>query len=118
MTARPTIVPIEPMPPFEALWREFPQIENSTMVFRTEWADQTGGAVSRTFRLLDGSYVTIVSTEEGNVLKPADPNDAEIFEAAWKNLGQRALRGAPHRPTGIMRTSHEYGELVVEMLSF
>lgn len=115
MNASPTIVPTEPKSPFEALSREFPQIENSTLVFRAS----SGQFVSRTFRLLDGSYVTINSTKEGNVLKPAAPNYAEILEAVWKELGQRALEGEPHHPTGIMRTSREYSELVeTEMLAF
>src|SRR5215469_14751331 len=91
MNARPTIVPTEPKSRFEALWHEFPQIENSTLVFHAS----SGPFVSRTFRLLDGSYVTITSTEKGNVLKPAAPNDVEIFEAVWKELGQRALEGEP-----------------------
>jgi hypothetical protein len=108
MKTRPVIVPTGKKSPFEALWCEFPQIENSTLVFRSD----IGGSVVRTFRLVDGSYVVITSTKEGNVLQPVDPEEAEIFEAAWKELGQCALEGQPHNPTGIMHTSRQYTELV------
>ncbi len=110
-----TVVPIEAQSPLEALWREFPQLTNSTIVSRNSWIRKDGSGISRTFRLLDGSYVEITSTEAGNKLTPADPDEVEYFEEAWNELGQRALSGEPHVPTGIMWRSDEFTKLVEEL---
>ena len=104
----------EPQSPLETLWREFPELRNSTVVFRVAME----GRVSRTFRLLDGRYITIVSTKAGNEIEPVPEDEIEVFEAVWQELGSRVHdETMPDTPHGIMFASAEFSERVeVELL--
>jgi hypothetical protein len=76
------LVQTEPTSAFDALWRAFPQLKNATCVGRL-----AGGAtVIRTFRTLEGNYVRITSTDEGDAhsIPPAD--EIEVYEEVWKRL--------------------------------
>jgi hypothetical protein len=108
------VVETEPQSPFDALWRQFPQLKNATCVGRIEWAGGGGWSVLRTFRTLDAKYVQIRSTEEGNELEPVAAEAIEIYESAWKQLGRRALGKPTDQPHGIMFASDEFFELTEE----
>jgi hypothetical protein len=110
------VVQTESRSPLEALWREFPQIKNSTVVMRTGMSGgERPGMVERTFRLLDGQYIRIRSKVDGNTIVPIEPEEIEDYEAAWHDLGQKAL-GEPNTcPHGIMFASNEFFDLVAEI---
>ena len=97
----------------QLLWRRFPQLENSVMVDRVSWAAEGGSGVERTFRLLNGEYVTIRSTGDGSDRVPTPSEKRATYEAVWKELGSRAIDHSipPEPPNGIMFTSSEFDEL-------
>jgi hypothetical protein len=98
----------------QLLWRQFPQLENSVMVDRVSWAAEGASAVERTFRLLNGDYVTIRSTGDGRSERVPTPSEKRAtYEAVWKELGGRAIDHSipPEPPNGIMFTSYEFDEL-------
>jgi hypothetical protein len=110
------IVETEPTSPFDALWREFPQLKNATCVGRCSgsWRNADGtivSSVTRTFRTLEGKYVCITSTDKGNELEGVPDEEVEVYERAWKRLGQRALGEPTDQPHGIMFASDEFLEL-------
>jgi hypothetical protein len=107
------VVETEPQSPFEALWRQFPQLKNSVCVGRMSWS----GGVLRTFRTLDGKYVQIKSTEKGNELEPVPSEEIEIYEDVWKHLGPRALGDQSNpQPHGIIFASDEFFQLTEDQL--
>ena len=97
----------------DLLWRLFPQLENSVMVDRVSWAAEAVSGVERTFRLLNGDYVTIRSTGDGSNRVPTPNEKRATYEAVWKELGGRAIDHniPPEPPNGIMFTSYEFNEL-------
>ena len=97
----------------QLLWRQFPQLENSVMVDRVSWATEGGSGVERTFRLLNGEYVTIRSTGGGSERVPTPSEKRATYEAVWKELGSRAIDHSvpPEPPNGIKFTSYEFDEL-------
>src|SRR5262245_17505274 len=97
----------------QLLWRQFPQLENSVMVDRVSWATEGGSGVERTFRLLNGEYVTIRSAGDGSERVPTPNEKRATYEAVGKELGSRAVNHsiAPEPPNGIMVTSDEFDEL-------
>jgi hypothetical protein len=104
---RMRVVETEPQSPFEAIWRQFPQLKNSVCVGRMSWS----GGELRTFRTLDGKYVQIKSTREGNELEPVPSEEIEIYESVWKHLGSRALGEPTDQPHGVMFASDKFFEL-------
>jgi hypothetical protein len=111
------LVQTKPTCPFDALWRDFPQLKNATCV------DRSGSGcawiyVIRTFRTLEGKYVRITSTEKGNELGGVPLEEVKIYEDVWKRLGHRAL-GKPHnQPHGIVYASEQFFELTEEIEEF
>jgi len=110
------LVQTEQTSPFDALWRAFPQLKNATCVGRlaTGWRNDDGsihGSVRRTFRTLDGKYVRITSTDEGNERSVPPAEEVEIYEDVWKRLGHRALGEPSDQPHGIMFASDQFFEL-------
>jgi hypothetical protein len=116
--AKTKVVPPASQSAVEAMWcqllrRQFRQLENSVMVDRVSWADESGNGVERTFRLLNGEYVTIRSTGDGSERVPTPSEKRATYEAVWKELGSRAIDHSipPESPNGIMFTSYEFDEL-------
>jgi hypothetical protein len=116
--AKTKVVPLASQSALDALWcqlllRQFPQLENSVMVDRASWAAKGVSGVERTFRLLNGEYVTIRSTGGGSVRVPTPGEKRATYEAVWKELGSRAIdhTSLPDPPNGIMFTSYEFDEL-------
>jgi hypothetical protein len=97
----------------QLLLRQFPQLENSVMVNRVSWVAKSGRGVERTFRLLNGEYVTIRSTGDGSERVPTPSEKRATYEAVWKELGSRAIDHSilPDPPNGIMFSSYEFDEL-------
>jgi hypothetical protein len=117
------LVQTKPNSPFDALWRDFPQLKNATCVGRCScsWRNDDGtigSYVTRTFRTLEGKYVRITSTDGGDELDDIPHEEIEIYEDVWRRLGQRAL-GEPHdEPHGIIFASDEFFELTEEEIEF
>jgi len=116
--AKTKVVPPASQRALDALWRQllwsqFPQLENSVMVDRVSLAAEVGSGVERTFRLLNGEYVTIRSTGDGSERVPTSGEKRATYEAVWKELGGRAIDHniPPEPPNGIMFTSYEFNEL-------
>lgn len=97
----------------QLLWHQFRQLENSVMVNRVSWTGEGSSGVERTFRLLNGEYVTIRSTGDGSERVPTPSEKRATYEAVWKELGSRAVNHSipPEPPNGIMFTSDEFDEL-------
>jgi hypothetical protein len=98
------VVKTSPASPLEVLWREFPQLKNAVMIAR--WSFSSGG-IERTFRLLDGNYIRI-----GNKLVPVSPEEIEVYETIWRELGTRAIGPRPnsYAAHGIQEASDEFFE--------
>jgi hypothetical protein len=117
------LVQTEPTSPFDALWRDFPQLKNAICVGRCgeAWRNDDGNIdnrVTRTFRTLEGKYVRITSTDEGNELGVPPHEEVEIYEDVWKQLGHRAL-GEPHNePHGITFASDQFFQLTEDRIEF
>ena len=116
--AKTKVVPPASQRALDALWRQllwsqFPQLENSVMVDRVSLAAEVGSGVERTFRLLNGEYITIRSTGDGSERVPTSGEKRATYEAVWKELGSRAIDRSipPEPPNGIMFTSYEFNEL-------
>jgi hypothetical protein len=115
------LVQTEPTSPFDALWRDFPQLKNATCVGRCSWFRRNDdgsidGSVTRTFRTLEGKYIRITSTDEGDELYSVPSEEVEVYEDVWKRLGHRAL-GKPHdKPHGIMFASDQFFKLTEDRL--
>jgi hypothetical protein len=105
------VVQTEARSPFEALWRELPRLKNAVCVARTAWE----GGVIRDFRLLDGQYVRVTSTE-GSALTYVPAEESEIYESAWRELGSRAIGKPTDNPSGIRFASGLFFELVEDRL--
>jgi hypothetical protein len=115
------LVETEPTSPFDALWRDFPQLKNSTLVGRMgcAWRGDDGEAhssVRRTFRLLDGSYIQITSTEEGDELAQVSADRVEIYKDVWNRLGRRAWGKPTDHPHGIVFASDLFLEQTEDRL--
>jgi len=116
--AKTDVVPLASQSALDALWcqlllRQFPQLENSVMVDRVSWAAKGVSGVERTFRLLNGEYVTIRSSGDRSERVPTPGEKRATYEAVWKELGSRAVDHSipPDPPNGIMFTSCEFDEL-------
>src|SRR5688572_29751327 len=88
--------------PLETLWREFPELKNSTLVDRGSKAgDKTGDAVIRVFRLVNGVYLAIKSAN-GNKTVPIPFDAVDRYEEVWQKLGSRAIEHpSDQQPHGI-----------------
>ena len=117
------LVETEPDGLFDHLWREFPQLKNATCVGRCAhgWRNDDGSwdsRITRTFRTLEGKYVRITSTSNGNKLGVPPVEEVEIYEDVWKQLGHRAL-GEPHdEPHGIIFASDQFFEQTEDRIEF
>ena len=108
------LVETEPQSPFDALWREFPQLKNATCIGRMSW----GRGVLRTFRTLEGKYLRIESTEKGNELCAVPEREVEIYEDVWKRLGPRAIENErrPSEGHGIVFASYEFSAVTEDRI--
>jgi hypothetical protein len=117
------LVQTEPTCLFDALWRDFPQLKNATCVglCNHSWRnddDTIGSCLTRTFRTLEGKYVRTTSSDDGDELGDVPLEEVEIYEDAWRRLGQRAL-GEPHnQPHGIRHASDQFYELTEMEIEF
>jgi hypothetical protein len=117
------LVQTKPNGAFDALWRDFPQLKNATCVGRCSaaWRNDDGtigSYVIRTFRTLEGKYVRITSTEEGDELGDVPHEEAKIYEDVWKRLGHRALGKPTDQPHGIIFASDQFFELTEEEIEW
>ena|SRR5215467_9972871 len=106
------LVETEPTSPLDYLWRKFPELKNATCVGRAIG----GNHALRTFRTLEGKYVRIDSTEDGDEIVLVPDGEIEIYESTWKELGPRALGKPSNQPHGIMNASHEFFVLTEEWI--
>ena len=101
----------------DQLSREFPQLKNTTFVGCNGWHDDDVNEHSfYTFRTPEGQYIRIatIETDTGTSaeLVGVPPEQVEIYEEVWKQLGHRALAepDPDDEPHDIIHASHEFFE--------